>query len=299
MADWDIYGHSRSQWECLLQNLGAWHGSFTSFSPQGELLEDTPTVVSLEGLNDNKTIRQLVRRYLSSPTGELEPQDLVLKYSSLNRSILFFNNGAFSQGSMQFGPFSEFGAEFSLINGDRRLRLLQIYNRNSQLEKITLIREQLKSVNNTPTGFLVAEHPPLTVDQLLGEWQGEAVTIYPDLRSPDIFPTKLQLDLNDAGRLVQQLSFGSRTITSSAKIEGSSLYFDQGSQLVQVLLLPDGASSNCPCQIKNGQAFVLEVGWMYALGQRQRIIRRYDEKGGWVSLTLVTESKIAGEHGRI
>ena len=287
----------RSQWDCLLENLGVWQGSFTSFSPQGELLEDTPTIVSLQGLNDNKTIRQLVRRYLPSThsTGKLEPQDLVLEYSSLNRSILFFNNGAFSQGSMQFAPFAEFGAELGLIASDRRLRLLQMYNRNSGLEKITLIREQLTSENNNPNPSVVPEEPNLTVDDLLGEWQGQAVTIYPDLRSPDIYPTKLQIYLNDAGRLVQQLGFGDRTITSSARIDGKCLYFDQGSQPVQVLLLPNGASSNCPLQIKNGQAFILEVGWMHAPGQRQRMIRSYDQKGGWVSLTLVTESKIAGE----
>lgn len=302
MGKWDVYGQAlRSQWDCLLENLGQWQGSFTSFSPQGELLEDTPTVVSLQGLNDNKTIRQIVRRYppKTSPTGELEPQDLVLDYSFLNRSILFFNNGAFSQGSMQFAPFSEFGTEFCLIQSDRRLRLLQMYNRNSQVEKITLIREKLTSENNSPNLPVVEEGSHLTVDDLLGEWQGQAVTIYPDLRSPDIFPTKLQIYLNDAGRLVQQLSFGDRIITSSARIDGKCLYFDQGSQPVQVLLLPNGASSNCPCQIKNGQAFVLELGWMHAPNQRQRIIRSYDAKGGWVSLTLVTESKIAGEQVRL
>jgi hypothetical protein len=40
----------RSQWERLLQNLGVWKGSFSRFSPQGELVNDTPSVVSLEGI---------------------------------------------------------------------------------------------------------------------------------------------------------------------------------------------------------------------------------------------------------
>ncbi|MBV9384907.1 MAG: DUF3598 family protein [Chroococcidiopsidaceae cyanobacterium CP_BM_ER_R8_30] len=34
---------------------------------------------------------------------------------------LFFNNGAFSQGSVQVTPGSGFTAEFGLIDGDRRL----------------------------------------------------------------------------------------------------------------------------------------------------------------------------------
>lgn len=53
MGDGNIYQPNlRSQWDCLLANLGAWQGAFTSFSPQGELLEDTPTLVSLQGVND-------------------------------------------------------------------------------------------------------------------------------------------------------------------------------------------------------------------------------------------------------
>ncbi|MBD0363613.1 MAG: DUF3598 family protein, partial [Coleofasciculus sp. C3-bin4] len=96
-----------SQWECLLKNLGEWQGSFTRFSSQGEQLEDTPSVVSLEGLNENQTIRQTLR--FLPPDQPVDEK--VLEYSSLNRSVLFFENGAFSQGSMQWAPFSEFGAE--------------------------------------------------------------------------------------------------------------------------------------------------------------------------------------------
>jgi hypothetical protein len=59
----------RSQWECLLQNLGEWQGSFTRLSPQGDIQEDTPTVVSLEGLDNSQTIRQTIRRF--QPSGDL------------------------------------------------------------------------------------------------------------------------------------------------------------------------------------------------------------------------------------
>ncbi len=55
----------RSQWDCLLQNLGEWHGSFTQLSPQGALLQDTPTVVSFEGKNNNQTMLQVVRRFVA------------------------------------------------------------------------------------------------------------------------------------------------------------------------------------------------------------------------------------------
>lgn len=282
-----------SQWECLLQNLGEWQGSFTRFSPQGELLENTPTVVSLEGINDNQTIRQIIRRFLPNQPVE----EKVLEYSSLGRGILFFENGAFSQGSIQLAPFSEFGAELGLIDSDRRLRLVQLFDKTSYLDKLTLIREKL-------AGATTEERPPLLVDDLLGEWQGEAVTLYPDRRAPDIYSTTLRVDKNGDGQLVQQLTINAdgrrddrphssttRSIGSTARIEGSILYFDKGPQSNQMLLLPDGASSTSPQQVRLGQAFFLEVGWLLQPDLRQRLIRRYNDKGEWSTLTLVTERR--------
>jgi hypothetical protein len=274
-----------SQWECLLKNLGEWQGSFTRFSPQGEQLEDTPSVVSLEGLNENQTIRQIVRRF---PPGQ-PVDEKVLEYSSLNRSTLFLENGAFSQGSIQWGPFSEFGAELGLIEGNRRVRLVQLFDREGKLSQLTLIREKL-------AGTYTLKGSALTLEQLLGEWEGEAVTIYPDWRSSDTCPTRLKLDRDDTNRLVQQLTFGTgasvRTITSSARVNGSILHFDQSPLPVQVLLLPDGTSSNCPVAIKPGHFFVLEVGWLVQPNQRQRLVRTYSDKGEWVSLTLVREQRV-------
>jgi hypothetical protein len=273
----------RSQWECLLQNLGEWHGSFTRFSPQGKLLEDVPSLVSIQGLDENRKIQMTIRR---SPSGR-EVQEQVLEFSSLNRGVLFFENGAFSQGSIQLAPFSEFGAELGLIDRDRRLRLVQLFDKAGNLEGLTLIREVLTDG--------IEEQPALTVDNLLGEWQGEAVTIYPDWRSPDIYPTTLRVDKIDDTHLAQHITIrheiANRTISSTARIEGSALYFEGGPQPIQVLLLPGGASSNCPLQVKVGQAFFLEVGWLQEPNLRQRSIRRYNDKGEWSNLTLVTERR--------
>ena len=268
-----------TQWEYLLKNVGEWQGSFTRFSPLGKLLEDTPTVVSLEAQDNNQSMHQIVRRL---PPGQL-PQDKVFDYRSLGRGVLFMENGAFSQGPLQWGPFSEFGAELGLIEGDRRLRLVQLYSKERKLDRLTLIREKLAGTDSP-------ERPPLTLDQLLGEWEGEATTRYPDFRTPETSATRLQIR-RDSNRLVQQLTFGDHTITSSAKIEGSTLLFEQGLP-VQILLLPDGASSNCPVEIKQGHNFVLEVGWLTNPKQRQRLIRSYSDKGEWTSLTLVREEKI-------
>ncbi len=296
----------RSQWECFLQNQGSWHGSFTTFSRLGQQLKDIPSVLTIEGLDDNQKIR-LTLRYLPP---EQAIFNRVLEYTHVDRYLMFFDTGAFSQGALQWGPYAEFGAEFGLIEGNRRLRMVQLYNRESQLKQLTLIREKRcdpgrvsRPRERAPrelAGTDTPERPPLTLEQLLGEWRGEAVTLYSDLRTPDIYPTHLKLEHHESNRLVQQLTFGTgeslRTITSSAKIDGSILYFDGGAVSTQVLLLPDGASSTCPITIKPGLSFFLEVGWLWQPNQRQRLIRSFNDKGQWVSLTLVREHKVSSGH---
>ncbi|MEH2410593.1 DUF3598 family protein [Nostoc sp.] len=275
----------KSQWECFLQNLGVWEGSFTNFSPQGTLLNDTPSRLSLEGLNNNQTVRLTLSR---------SGQDVKREFSYVGGGLLFFENGSFSEGLIQLRPFSEFGAELALVHENRRLRLVQLFDQTGNLSGLTLIPEHL-------AGTQTAERPTLQLDDLLGEWRGEAVTIYPDWRSrsvsegdsPDTYSTTLKLQLDDTGRLIQSTSFGDRTITSIATIKDPIILFDQDPQKqVQVLLLPDGASATSPLKVQLRQPLFLEVGWLIQPNLRQRMIRSYNEKGEWVSLTLVTEERV-------
>ncbi|MEG4486117.1 DUF3598 family protein [Microcoleus sp. D2_18a_B4] len=279
-----------SQWENFLQNLGEWHGSFTQLSPRGEVLQDTPSIISLEGFNDNKTVRLKLRRFSPNPSGVGEPEvsELVREYQSLGRDILFFENGAFCQGTIQLAPYSECGAEFGFIYNSRRLRFPLTYNTDGNLSKLILIREKQLDKN-------VPERPHLTVDDLLGEWQGEAVTMYPDLRSPDTYSTNLQLHLESSDRLVHKITFGSNAsvITSSATIDGSVLHFNEGASPVQVVLLPDGGSCTLPVKIESRKPIFFEAGWLVEPDLRFRMIRSYNDRGEWVSLTLVTERKVS------
>jgi hypothetical protein len=274
-----------NQWDCFLKNLGIWEGSFTNFSPTGIQVQDTRTNLVLQGLNNNEKVKLSLTRF-----PENEPKkELNLEFNSLNKSILFFDNGAFSQGSIQWSPFADFGAELGLIEGDRRLRLVQKYNRESELENITLIREK-------SPGSITPERSLLTVDQLIGKWEGKVTTIYPDLREPDSYQSYLEISLQGDNHLRQKLSFGSQEneqiINSIARIDGSILKFENSPLPVQILMLPDGASCNCPLIIKPQTPFVLELGWLIDANTRQRIIRSYAKKGEWTSLTLVQERRI-------
>lgn len=162
------------------------------------------------------------------------------------------------------------------------MRLVQLFDTDSNLSSLTLIRECRMNTE--------APRPPLTVEMLLGDWQGEAVTLYPDWRSPDIYPTILSVQLQ-GDRLSQRLTTPNIEFTSIAKIDGPILLFDQRQPPVQVLLLPDGASCTAPRAIPKGQPFFLEAGWLIEENLRQRLIRSYDARGGWSSLTLVIERK--------
>lgn len=282
-----------SQWQCLLKNLGTWEGSFTRLSPAGVEVSSVPTVVTLEGLNQNQSIRQTLE-FGKSTTGD-PPTTKVLEYSSLNRSTLFFETGAFSQGSLQFSPFGEFGAELGFIAGDsrsdpfgnRRMRLVELFhgeNGESRLSSLTLIRE-------TRRGSSTAKRPPLSAEQLVGTWHGRAVTLYPDWRSPETYATTLSVSL-EGTQLQQHLSTPGLSLSTTGTVTPTAIHFTQGSTPLQLLLLPDGASANTPLVIPKGQPFFLEAGWLISPTLRQRMIRRYDAQGGWESLTLVEEEKV-------
>jgi Domain of unknown function (DUF3598) len=269
-----------SQWQNLLCNLGAWEGSFTKLSPQGKIQADQPTLITFEGFDDNTRILQTIDRF--SPDRSEVTEHRVLEYQpALSRSLLLFEGGAFSQGSMQFAPNTQFGAELGFIWGKYRLRLVQLFD-EAKLSSLTLIREHIQ-------GQPPLDRPPLTVEQLIGQWQGEAVTMYPDWRSTQYTTT---LVVEQAGtRLNQRLTSPQMEMASSAQINDSTLLFEDGKFPVQVLLLPGGASANTPLTIPRGQPFFLEAGWLIEPNLRQRMIRSYDAQGGWSSLTLVTERR--------
>ncbi|MEM7578839.1 MAG: DUF3598 family protein [Mastigocoleus sp.] len=269
----------KSQWECFLQNLGVWVGSFTLFSPQGELLEDIPSRISFEGLNNNQELRLTLER-----EGK---EDIVLNFSKQGiGGLIFLDNGAFSQAPVQFNPCSQFGGELGLIHQNRRLRLVQMFDKDSNINRITLIREY-------KSGTEKVEAPQLKVDDLLGTWEGEAFTISPTLEETT-FTTKMQLQLDGSGRLQQTTTYLGKTLTSSATVNGSVLEFDQNPEnQVNVLLLPGGASATFPVKAQLGKPLFIESGWLIEPDLRQRMIRMYGIKGEWISLSLITERKVS------
>jgi hypothetical protein len=305
-----------TQWDYHLKNLGEWQGSFTKLAvTTGQVLEDTPTTLVIEPQDPEQAeAPRFVRLSLTrwpSPSNLHPPQPLVWEYGTLSPSLLFTETGAFSQGTVQYSSYGEFGAEFSLMEtrsasvsastspadlatqpGDRRLRVVMFY-RSGVLESLTLIREARASSGAPP-------RPPLHLDDLLGHWQSQVTHFYPNGRSPQQTATRLHLE-RQGSRLIQHFSSEAFSFSSEAEVEARTdiadhaaqrLLFGQGTQPVQVLLLPDGASITTPTAIVSGKPFFLEIGWLMAPNQRQRLVRHYDARGEWTHVSHVTERRV-------
>jgi Domain of unknown function (DUF3598) len=272
-----------TNWANFLKNLGEWEGSFTQVANDGEVLGSTPSILTLEGLENNQLVQFRVRRFANN-ISEQPTVDSTQEYRYLGKQAVFFDTGAFSKGSLQVAPFTEFGAEYGFVAGDRRSRLVQLFGKQGSFASTTLIRE-------IRCGTAAELRPDLSIDQLVGNWTGTAQTVYADWQDPTTMIVNLEISVAD-GSLQQQLSFGDRTITSIAKIESNQLHFNEGATPRRVMLLPDGVSSNIPLQISHRQPFFVEAGWLLSKNDRQRLIRSYNEKGEWVSSTHVIEHRV-------
>jgi hypothetical protein len=273
-----------SNWENFIKNIGEWRGSFTQISPQGEILKSTPSILNLEAIDNNQAVLFRLRRFDSNNYDSSPIQDYQQEYRSLAKENIFFNTGAFSKGTLQLAPFTEFGAEYGFIDENRRSRLVQLYDKQGNFSNLTLIRE-------FRTGTEAKERAPLTVEQLIGKWEGQAHTVYSDLRPSETNTSYLEIKEIDNGYLEHQLSFAGQNISSKAKIAGNKLIFEQERNIREILLLPDGISSNVPVKLELRKPLFVEAGWLVRDNERQRLIRTYNQTGEWVSSTHVIEIK--------
>lgn len=252
----------KNQWECVLQNLGEWRGSFTLIAASGEVLEDILSHISLTGVNNNQAVHLVLNRWypIAPDSTELAPQELVMDFSSPGAGALFFETGAFAEGSLDAHSPGRFGSEFCLISPskNRRLRIVQIFDEAKNFLRLTLIREQRQHSQDP-------ELPPLLREDFIGNWQGQATILKPhETGSEKVFIETQQED---------------------------SLAFERDGVAYQTMLLPDGAFSTCPVSIRSNTAFFMEIGWLIAPNQRQRLIRQYDAAGNWIALMLIMETR--------
>ena len=80
-----------NNWENFLKNLGEWRGSFTRVSLNAEVLDSTPSILTLEGLENNQLVRFRLRRFAQGSYDSEPSQDYIQDYRSVGNQIIFFD----------------------------------------------------------------------------------------------------------------------------------------------------------------------------------------------------------------
>ncbi len=288
----------KSQWDCIRQNVGVWHGSFTQFSAEGKRVKDTPSVLRLEETELNEKMQLTLERM---PAGE-SPNTVQRTFSAPGPApyVYFFESGAFSQGASQWRPFSQFGAEMSIKVGDRRVRFVVMYESTaegtSQIDYVTLIREaQEKGVQ--------FEQPDLSVRSLLGRWIGKVEVLHAAMTPLSEGDSQWQFENS---KLASDEQFGELKQSVCLSGEETDLTVDgpvvlQGALPYRLMPLPNGAYCLTPQTIRKGEAFRVEVGWLWGAGRcsdgsdgdglRSRLIRYYDAQGVWTHTALIEDKR--------
>lgn len=266
-----------NQWDNLFKNEGTWKGSFTQLTPNGIEMSDIPSCLTLERTGEASARFQVIRYPADQP-----PQKTQTEFASINRSSLFCQDGSFTKGSMQWSPFSQFGTEFGLTLPNARFRLVQLFAPGGKLTKLVLIRE-------TRAGQTDVVRPALSLDQLIGTWQGQATTYGSDWSVLDPVATELTVSRSAANTILQTWRAGSAAGQSVARLEGPHLIFEKTGY--QLLFLPNGGSSLCPQIIQRQTAFRCEVGWLIEPNTRLRLTREYQADGSWLQQTWIKEKK--------
>jgi Domain of unknown function (DUF3598) len=272
-----------SQWQNFLRNLGEWRGSFASLDAEGALLDSTPSILTLEAADDERLVRFRLRRF--GPEGySSEPiRDTQEDYRNLGRQVVFFANGSFGKGTLQVAPGTAFGGEFGFVGGDRRHRLVQLHQADGRFQNLVLIRE-------FRAGSDAQEYPPLDARQLIGHWQGQGFTISADWPEADQADCSLQVQSSAPDQLAITCRLGSQESTWSGRSQGRQLWLD-GQPEQRLQWLPDGGYHLTPLRVSHRQAFAVEAGWLQSEGQLQRLIRRFDATGAWLSTTWMLLSR--------
>lgn len=292
------------QWTYIRKNIGHWQGSFIQFSPSATQVSATPSVLTLEEdrLDQHMTL-VLKRTPQGQPTQTMERD---LGYPGAVPYICFFPTGAFSQGPMVRRPWSSFGAECSLLAGNRRLRLVQLYNGTATgehiLDYVTLIPEyRLPAAATVTTGApglnRVSPQAPLAMDTVLGTWQGNGLYLPATMDRPLVGNSYWQAQpMGDELQLSWGLGPGpiapGQTEVETRRFTpiDSHRWQAVGSPL-QFWLLPGGVSCTVYPQLPQQSGARLELCWYLSPRQRQRLVRDYGTDGNWLGTSLMLETR--------
>lgn len=182
-----------TQRECLALHLGEWHGLFSEYRPTAhgwELVGQKRSLITFEAL-DRDAIRQTNAYYPleGSPT-PTSRQSWV--YQDFSPGLRFFPDGSFSNGRLQLAPFGDFAVEQGFLWGERKARVVQQWDPQGRLVRVTVILERRGQVLD-----LGADFPALTQAQLGEALQGRWRGIAQSFSAADSLLSETHVDLSE------------------------------------------------------------------------------------------------------
>ncbi|MGL5877461.1 MAG: DUF3598 family protein [Xenococcaceae cyanobacterium] len=247
-------------WKNLCANhLKDWHGIWTRYSPQGEVIESFQSLRSFQSDLQQDEITQLNRYMYADGTSKQESWQYNLHSNSLADGLvhpsreyisgLFFASGHAALITKQFArqPFS--GIEIFFRSENLRHSVGIIYDHTGNLSRTASIREDAAGF---PSQYWSTELKQLSDLNLEGNWQGTSITMTPDLQVSEPITTELHFP-----------------------IKGNKTFF-----------FPDRISLSCPERVTIGNSFQIAANWLITPSQLQQITVDYDRDGAFSKLTL-------------
>ena len=175
LQNWDNF--------CRYHATGDWYGTWTRYSPKGEVIESFQCIRSLQASEDGSEINH--QNHYTYADGKSETKTFG-PYKKPNTVVLFLDN-SFSWGSTKVESGSSFSFETGFRHEDRRASAAVAYNDSGRVQRIIVIPEHLAS--------FAEESPAPPADRISGNWQGTLKKMTPDLIvSPPVATSWNQLE---------------------------------------------------------------------------------------------------------
>jgi hypothetical protein len=242
-------------------HLGTWQGSWTRYTPDGEVKETFASTREFTA-NPAKTAILQTNRYRYADGRSIEKKwsyniedhnqlDGFAHPASVSMRGLALDNGAAawlipSLKANQFTPF-----ELFLMDGDRRHSVGVLYGKNGELLRTASIREQRKGGSTVGWTDAILQVKPWHPH---GQWKGQKIQI-----------------LQDLSRVPAQ---------NASWLWKDAAQFNQSNHF-----LPDRIILRCPERLTSGQAFSIEVIWMLNDDVMQTITAKYDKDAKLIGVT--------------
>lgn len=235
-------------WKNFYNNhLANWHGIWTRYTFEGEIIEVIKSLRSLQGDPENTETIHHTNRYVYADGRTVEKSwDWHMnKRSNAFPSMrsLYFECGTAAWVMRQLEVSSFFQVELFFRYKDLRLSVPVIYNDNSS-NRVVTFREDKRGF---PSEYWSEELDLIDERKFSNDWQGHSITMTPDLKVSDPVPTQ----------------------------------FNWGPDGFKNFFLPDGISVNCPPRVEIGRSFSITANWLVTDSYLQQITANYDDSGAF------------------